>query len=244
MKAMILAAGLGTRLKPLTDTKPKALVEVKGEPMLAHVIRKLKQQGFDYIVVNVHHFSNQVIKYLNCQDFGVEVVVSDESDTLLDTGGGIVKAAPLIFRYDEKPVLVHNVDIISNADLSKLIKEEEGESYLLVSQRDSSRKLLFDKEMGLRGWHDLKNDIYRPEGFYMVMERERGFQELAFSGIYSLTKDSIDEMSRLLGRGKYSVMEYFLHPERKVKISGLKSENLKVLDIGKPASLAQASEMI
>ena len=115
---MIFAAGLGTRLKPLTDRMPKALVPVAGEPLLAHVIRKLKAEGFTRIVVNVHHFADQIIDYLHTHDFGVEIHISDETSKLLDTGGGIRHAAHW-FETDS-PVLIHNVDILSNANLSRL----------------------------------------------------------------------------------------------------------------------------
>ena len=117
-QAMIFAAGLGTRLKPLTDRMPKALVPVAGEPLLAHVIRKLNAEGFTRIVVNVHHFADQIIDYLHTHDFGVEIHISDETSKLLDTGGGIRHAAH--WFETNSPVLIHNVDILSNANLSRL----------------------------------------------------------------------------------------------------------------------------
>ena len=240
MKAMILAAGLGTRLKPLTDHKPKALVEVDGVPMLERVILTLKRQGFSYIVVNVHHFADQIKDYLASKDFGVDISISDESDVLLDTGGGIVKAAPLLFKYDEQPVLVHNVDILSNAGLGELMELNDNLTKLLVSERDSSRKLIFDENLNLKGWHDLKTDRYRPDNFINSPD----FKEYAFSGIYLISKKSVDEMKLLLGEGKYSVMDYFLHPDRNEKIEGVFDSDLRLIDIGKPATLSQASGFI
>lgn len=244
MKAMILAAGLGTRLKPLTDTIPKALVEVNGVPMLERVILTLKNQGFNEIVVNVHHFSQMIIEFLKEKKFGVNILISDESNQLLDTGGGIVKAMPILFKYDRIPVLFHNVDILSNADLGKVINESKSNSkgVLLVNDRNSSRKLICDQEMNLRGWHDLKNENYRPEG--IERELDSNLKELAFSGIYALTYENIDEMRKLMGDVKYSVMDYFLNPSRKVAIKGLEQKDLKLLDIGKPATLSQASELL
>ena len=116
---MIFAAGLGTRLRPLTDTMPKALVRLEGQPLLWHVLQRLRQAGFQRIVVNVHHFAQQIIDYLAANDnFGLDLRISDESDALLDTGGGIRKALPLLDEHS--PVLIHNVDIMSNADLSAL----------------------------------------------------------------------------------------------------------------------------
>ncbi|MCH5228032.1 MAG: NTP transferase domain-containing protein [Muribaculaceae bacterium] len=235
MKAMILAAGLGTRLRPLTDKIPKALVEVDGVPMLELVIETLKRQGFTSIVVNVHHFGQQIIEFLRAQDFGIDIFVSDESDTLLDTGGGIVKAAPLLFNKDKEPVLVHNVDILSTANLYDLMQESA--SRLLVSDRESGRKLIFDEGMELRGWHNLSADCYKPEH----IEVQPDWRELAFSGIYTITQAAVEEMKRLLGEGKYSIMDYFLHPERHEILKGVEQNGLKILDIGKPTTLSQAS---
>lgn len=237
MKAMILAAGLGTRLKPITDTLPKALVPVEGVPMLERVILKLKDNGFDEIIINVHHFADKIIDFLSTRHYGIEISVSDEREELLDTGGGIVRAMPLLFRKNDSPVLVHNVDILSNANLQDLMQKGEKDSTLLVSQRDSTRKLIFDPNMFLRGWHDLKTDNYRPDGFI----QESNFDEYAFSGIYVLTKKSILEMKQLVGEGKYSVMDYFLHSLRSEKIKGYVSKDLRMIDIGKPSSLENAS---
>lgn len=244
MKAMILAAGLGTRLKPLTDSIPKALVEVDGVPMLERVIISLKQQGFDNILVNVHHFPVKIKEFLKRKDFGIEINISDESEELLDTGGGIAKAAPILFQYDSEPVLIHNVDILSNADLQKIItKSREFEAgIVMVSDRESSRKLIFDSEMKLKGWHNLKDEEYKPEGIFPL--KDTLVKEFAFSGIYSLTQENVDEMKKLLGYGKYSVVDYFIHSRRKQEIKGILQNNLKLLDIGKPAALAQASGLL
>ena len=151
MRAMILAAGLGTRLKPWTLEHPKALVPVDGIPMLERVILKLKSQGFDEIVVNVHHFAGQITDFLDSKDFGIKISISDERGGLLDTGGGLVHARHLL---EGEPFLVHNVDILSNADLSALMHFHESEGNdvtLLTSDRKSSRKLLFDEDGSLKG---------------------------------------------------------------------------------------------
>lgn len=166
MQAMIFAAGLGTRLRPLTDKMPKALVEVDGKPLIEHVIEKLCKSGFTSIVVNVHHFSNQIIDYLNAHDFGVDIRISDETDKLLDTGGGLRKASYL-FNPDEQ-VLIHNVDILSNADLRTFYEQGplmtnyatgnnmEAAATLLVSWRKTKRYLLFDADMRLVGWTNIE----------------------------------------------------------------------------------------
>ena len=146
MNAMIFAAGLGTRLKPYTDNCPKAMVEVGGLPMIAHQLLRLREAGFRRVVINVHHYAQQIIDYVTANDgFGLDVAFSDESGQLLDTGGGIRKALPL-FDADS-PVLIHNVDIFSNADLAALYRshqESKADATLLVSQRNTSRYLVFD----------------------------------------------------------------------------------------------------
>ena len=146
MKAMIFAAGLGTRLKPLTDTMPKALVPIAGKPLLEHIITKLIAAGFDEIIVNVHHFADQIVDFLKSKNnFGIRIEISDETDLLLETGGGIKHASA--FFDDGKPFLVHNVDILSNLDLSDFYQtslKNNGLATLLVSERNSSRYFLFD----------------------------------------------------------------------------------------------------
>lgn len=241
MKAMILCAGLGTRLKPITDKIPKALVEIEGVPVLERLILNLKSQGFDEIIINVHHFAEMVKNFIVSKDFGVNIEISDESDELLDTGGGIIKAYPLLFKNNDHPVLIHNVDILSNADLRSFYKKGT-DTKLLVSDRESSRKLIFDDNMVLKGWHNLQTDSYRPEGINISPMGD--FREFAFSGIYVMSKASIDEMKELLGKGKYSVMDYFLHERRRKEIKGEVDKDLQLLDIGKPATLLQASKFV
>ena len=239
MKAMILAAGLGTRLKPLTDKIPKALVEVDGVPMLERVILRLKNEGFDKIVINIHHFADQIKEFLAAKDFMIHIQISDETGELLDTGGGIVKAFDLLFKDDTSPVLFHNVDILSDADLKGLMvsnMKREGGSTLLVNNRESSRKLIFNSEMKLEVWHDLKGNSYR----WIEEPHEEG-SELAFSGIYIMSKKSVEEMKGLKGIGKFSVMEYFLSPKRKERVEGYNQNGLRVIDIGKPTTLLRAS---
>ena len=175
---MILAAGLGTRLKPWTLEHPKALVPVDGIPMLERVILKLKSQGFDEIVVNVHHFAGQITDFLDSKDFGIKISISDERGGLLDTGGGLVHARHLL---EGEPFLVHNVDILSNADLSALMHFHESEGNdvtLLTSDRKSSRKLLFDEDGSLTvaKFPSRKDDydVAQWEHFCHVMGRKAG----------------------------------------------------------------------
>lgn len=166
MKAMVFAAGLGTRLYPLTKEVPKALVEVGGRPMLRLVLEKLVAAGISEIVINVHHFPEMIRSYLHDHPLpGVTLHISDESDELLDTGGGLMKAAPWLMGGE--PMLVHNVDVISDLDIGALLafhREKGGVATLAVRERETRRYLLFDREMRLTGWMDRQTgEIRRPE---------------------------------------------------------------------------------
>ena len=157
---MIFAAGLGTRLRPLTDNKPKALVEVAGKPMLERVILRLKRSGVDEIVVNVHHFGQQIIDFLYANDnFGVTIHVSDEREELLDTGGGILKARKWLDGGE--PVIVHNADILTDFDLDEMMCQHvasEAVATLLVAERDTARYFVFNDAMRLQGWTNIKTE--------------------------------------------------------------------------------------
>ena len=243
MKAMILAAGLGTRLKPMTDFMPKALVEVNGVPVLERTISFLKKEGVEKISLNVHHFSCLIIDYLKRKDFGIEIQISDESERLLDTGGGLVKAYDINFGTDKTPLLVHNVDIISNADIKKLLEAHltsSSDITLLISDRRSSRKLIFDEDYYLKGWHRISDNIFLPENF----KNNENYNEYAFSGIYIINKEAVEEMREIMGIGKFSIMDYLLNVDRKCVVKGYFQENLELIDIGKPAGLEQASEFL
>jgi len=166
MKAMVFAAGLGTRLYPLTKEVPKALVEVGGRPLLRLVLEKLVAAGIREIVINVHHFPEMIRSYLHDHPLpGVTLHISDESDELLDTGGGLMKAAPWLMGGE--PVLVHNVDVISDLDIGALLafhREKGGVATLAVRERETRRYLLFDRDMRLTGWMDRQTgEIRRPE---------------------------------------------------------------------------------
>lgn len=241
MKAFILAAGLGTRLKPWTLSHPKALVPVGGVPMLERVIVSLRKQGFDYIVVNVHHFAGQIVEFLDSKDFGVEIHISDESETLLDTGGAILHAAPLLCD-DSEPFLLHNVDILSDADLCGLMQahRESGRlSTLLVSRRESSRQLIFSPDMTLQGWHNLATGEYRPEGFVP----HNDMAGLAFSGIHVMSPVMIEKMRRLGWHDAFPVMDMFLSMTADGCIGGLCADSLNIIDIGKPQTLEIARSL-
>ena len=240
MKAMIFAAGLGTRLKPLTDHMPKALVPVAGKPMLEHVIGKLKAAGFNEIVINVHHFANQIIDFLKEKNnFGIQIWISDETEELLDTGGGIKKAA----HFFDEPFLVHNADILSNVDLKALYEHHiasGNDATLLVSPRKTVRYLLFDKGTRLCGWVNKDTLQTKPEGFVYQPEVQK---EYAFGGIHIISPTLFNYMGDEW-TGKFSIMDFYLKTCNVAKLGGYAKEDLQLIDIGKPDTLAKAEDFI
>ena len=236
---MIFAAGLGTRLKPLTDHMPKALVPVAGKPMLEHVIFKLIASGFDEIVINVHHFAEQIIDFLKEKNnFGIKIWISDETEELLDTGGGIKKASSLL----NEPFLVHNADILSNVDLKTLYDfhlASENDATLLVSPRKTVRYLLFDQTNRLCGWINKDTLQTKPEGFIYQPEEQK---EYAFGGIHIISPSLFKYMEGWTG--KFSIMDFYLQTCPKAKLGGYAKEDLQLIDIGKPDTLAKAEEFL
>ena len=237
MKAMIFAAGLGTRLKPYTDHMPKALVPVAGKPMLEHVINKLKVAGVDEIVINVHHFAQQIIDFLKEKDnFGIKIWISDETEKLLDTGGGIKKAAP----YFDEPFLVHNADILSNVDLKAMYDfhiASENDATLLVSTRKTVRYLLFNQANRLCGWINKDNLQTKPEGFIYQPETQ---QEYAFGGIHIISPSLFKYMEGW--SDKFPIMDFYLQTCHEATLGGYAEKNLQLIDIGKLETLAKAEE--
>lgn len=237
---MIFAAGLGTRLKPLTDTMPKAMVPVAGKPLLQHVIEKLIHFGFEEIIVNVHHFPDQIIDYLRLNNnFGIRIEVSDERDFLLDTGGGIRKAAT--FFDDNKPFLVHNVDILSNVDLTDLYSQHlksDALATLVVSKRDTYRYLLFDRQLNLRGWINEKSGETKPVGF----SNSPDFNKLAFSGIQILSPEVFDLMQKY--DTKFPIMDFYLENAQTSCIRGFVPEKFRMIDVGKLNVLDDAEKFL
>jgi NDP-sugar pyrophosphorylase family protein len=239
MKAMILAAGLGTRLRPLTDHTPKALIPAGGKPVLEHLILKLKDAGFDRLVINIHHEGQQIIDFLAANgNFGIPVDISDERDYLLDTGGAIKKAAR--FLSGEAPFLVHNVDILSDVDLKKLYDTHLKSSplaTLLVSKRETSRQLLFNKENRLCGWHN--HETGEVKSFYPGFDPAQ-YDEYAFGGIHVLSPGIFDEMDEWTG--KFPVINFYLSICIRGNIRAYPAEGLHLLDIGSPDALKTADE--
>lgn len=227
-QAMIFAAGLGTRLKPLTDTMPKALVPVGGQPLLWHVIMKLKKSGYERIVVNVHHFADQIIDYLRLNDnFGLDIRISDEREQLLETGGGIKKALPLL--DPSEPILIHNVDILSNLDLNQLPTDAP---VLVVSQRQTKRYLQFDDEQRLVGWKNIETgEVKGREG-----------HSLAFSGIHVFHPSLVPLLSEWPDR--FPIMDFYLSACATHLIKGFEATDLRLMDVGKIDTLDQAENFI
>lgn len=241
MQAMIFAAGLGTRLKPLTDTRPKALVEVAGRPLLEHTIMRLREAGAGRIVVNVHHFAEQIKDYLRANgNFGMDIRVSDETERLLDTGGGIRKAAPLFDTTE--PVLIHNVDILSNVDLRRFYEEgRESDAMLLVSWRKTKRYLLFSKdgERRLKGWTNIETgEVKSP---YNALKPDECAM-YAFSGIHLFSPTLFPLMNDM--PEKFGIMDFYLCHCADSRIHGYVKDDLLLMDVGKIDTLAQADDFV
>ena len=241
-QAMILAAGLGTRLKPLTDTMPKALVPVGGVPLLDHNIRKLQSQGYGRFVVNVHHFAQQIVDHVAQQDYAPIVRISDESSQLLDTGGGLKKAAPLF--DDDAPILIHNVDILDNVDYGWFARQHEPDedAVLLVSRRKTKRYLLFDNSMRLMGWTNVETGEVKSPYPWLRQGNHSSLNAFAFSGIHSFSPRLFPLMERF--PDKFSIIDFYLSTCHRSRIYGCIKDDLQVLDVGKLDALDQAEEFI
>ena len=234
MQAFVLAAGLGTRLHPLTDTLPKALVEVHGVPLIKIAIDNLVHQGATRIIVNIHHFADLLRRYLQNHSWGADILISDESDLLLDTGGGLKKASPLFLPDD--PILIHNVDILSHIHLAEVIKQHTDSmnlATLVTSQRNTSRQLLFDSKCQLAGWQNSATGDTR-----WVNGHKTGCKQLAYSGIAVIQP----EMLALLPEATqpYSIIPAYLSLAKNHRISYFMHNPKDWLDVGKPDTLQRA----
>lgn len=238
MQAFLLAAGLGTRLKPLTDTMPKALVPVKETPLLRHITDKLISSGATRIVVNTHHFAEQIVSYVTQQEDWDNVIISDESNALLDTGGGLKKAQTLF--HADSPILIHNVDILSNANLSQLIiAHKEHDVTLLVSNRTTNRYLLLNEDMRLVGWTNTTTGEVRSP--YPNLDLTK-CHKLAFSGIHVFSPQLFPMMEDY--PEKFPIMDFYLNNCHEIKIYGVIQHNLQLLDVGKCDTLIAAEKFI
>ena len=250
MRAMIFAAGLGTRLKPLTDTLPKALVPLAGKTLLQWQIERLKAAGITDIVVNVHHFPDMIINYLRENDnFGCRIAVSDERDMLLETGGGLRKAKELLTSSPNSliassPILICNVDILSNIDLPTLLQAYNPEEMgvVVVSPRDTQRYLLFDETNRLCGWTNIATGEIRGEEAIRRKAKGEDMTPLAFSGMQVLNPrifSCMDELAMLKG-DKFSLIDLYVHIAEKEVLRAYIPENYRMMDVGKISQLSEA----
>jgi NDP-sugar pyrophosphorylase family protein len=250
MKAMIFAAGLGTRLKPLTDTLPKALVPLAGKTLLQWQIEKLKAAGITDIVINVHHFPDMIINYLEDKDnFGCNIQVSDERDMLLETGGGLRKAEALLgsevqeFRNSGERILICNVDILSDIDIPTLLKAYNPNEMgvVVVSERETQRYLLFNEENRLCGWTNIATGEVRGP-IANTQYPISNIQKMAFSGMQVLSPrifDCMDEVVAQKGE-KFSLIDLYLSIAQKEILRAYIPENYRMMDVGKIDQISEA----
>lgn len=235
MRAMILGAGLGTRLRPLTDDRPKALVEIDGHTLLEIALSRLRSFGVSEVIINVHHFADMILQYLKANaSFGMQIEISREEE-LLDTGGGLKKAAH--FFVSTEPFILHNVDVLSSIDLRRMLQfhtENEALATIAVQDRKTSRYLLFDEQLqlsGRRSGSDGKPELVRPA---------KQLQALAFSGIHIISPRLLSMMEE---GGAFSIINSYLRLAGEgEKIVGFRADEYYWRDLGNADSLAKAAE--
>lgn len=236
MKAIILAAGLGTRLFPLTKDKPKALIEVQGKPLIQHQLEKLKREGFTKVLINIHHFGDQVIEFLEKQNyFGMDIEVSDERDQLLDTGGALRKAANFI--RGTEPVVIHNVDVLSNISLMDMLNTHNltgALATLAIRKRETSRYLLFNEHNQLCAWENIKTGEKKGDWANPNLTR------VAFSGIHILSPEFVDLFPN---KTAFSIIDFYIEVIQSYCISGYFHDESVWLDVGNPETLAKAEKL-
>ena len=248
---MIFAAGLGTRLKPLTDTMPKALVPLAGKTLLQWQIEKLKNAGITDIIVNVHHFPDMIINYLRKHNnFDCNIQVSDERDMLLETGGGLRKAKSLLLGIgsresgnNDEPILICNVDILSNIDIPTLLRAYNPDEMgvVVVSPRETQRYLLFDDDNRLHGWTNIATGEVRgplSDNHYPIANTRK----LAFSGMQVLNPRIFEAMEKVVAEKgeKFSLIDLYLSIAEKEILRAFIPENYRMMDVGKINQLSEA----
>ncbi len=238
MKAFILAAGLGTRLRPITNEIPKALVKINGTPLIEHVIKRLKNSGCDKFIINLYHYADKVIKFLASKNYlESDITISDESEQLLDTGGGLKKIS--WFFSPSESFIVHNVDIITDFDITELYRNHLSSgktATLAVQKRESSRYFLFDEEKNLCGWENIKTDEQK-----ITRKPVGNLEQYAFSGIHCA--DS--RIFKYFPEGNvFSLVDLFLKAASQEKITFFDHTNSNFLDVGKKENIAKAEELL
>jgi NDP-sugar pyrophosphorylase family protein len=249
MKAMILAAGLGSRLRPLTDDRPKALVEVAGRTLLEITLCRLRSFGVREVIVNTHHYADMILKYLDAShNFGMRIVISHE-EVLLDTGGGLKNAAWFFLedhQSSQEPFILHNVDVISTIDLDRMMRlhvEHEALATLAVQDRETSRYLLFDEQgklCGRQAGRIAKGEASKIQfGEAEIVRSTLEMQALAFSGIHVISPRLFAEMGQ---EGAFSIIDSYLHlAAQGEKIVAFRADEYEWRDLGRPESIAQAA---
>ncbi len=231
MKAMILAAGLGTRLRPITNIMPKALAEVKGQTLLERAIRKLVRADVDEIIVNVHHFADQIEAFLSQRDFGIPIHISDERKEILGSGGALKHAEK--FLAGDEPFFVYNVDVISNIDLLDILylyKDSKALAILAVRKRDTKRMLCFDDEHHLCGWKNKETGELKGQDGH----------ELAFSGIHLIHPVLLERMPQ----GKFNIIDFYIEIAKTETILAYDHSDGDWIDVGTPERLRKAAQLV
>lgn len=238
---MILAAGLGTRLKPWTDHHPKALAVVNGKSLLQRNIEYLQQFDIKDVVVNVHHFADQIIEAIGInKGWGSNVVISDETDEVLETGGGLMKASTHL--KGSEPFLLMNVDILTDLDLNEMLHVHHNVSplaTLAISERETSRYFLFDEEDRLWGWRNVKTGQEKPANL-SEQEVYKQVHQKAFSGIHIIDPGIFELIER---QGKFSMVDAYLDLVQDRLIKGFDQSESKFIDVGKPESIEKAEKL-
>lgn len=241
MKALVFAAGLGTRLKPLTDSIPKALVPVGGKPLLYHVVEKLKNAGIDDVTVNVHHFADMIAEYVTQQgNFGINVNLSFERELLLETGGGIAHARKFL---EGEPFIIHNVDILSDLDIDWFVCESDSSALvnLLVSERETQRYLLFNESMDMVGWTNVATgEVRTPYGDLDVNK----CRKLAFAGFHLVSDGIFKVFEEDSWPERFPIMDFYIQECARHRIHGVCAPSLRMVDVGKLDTLAKAEEFL
>lgn len=235
LQGMIFAAGLGTRFKPWTDHHPKALAVVKGKSLLQHNVEYLQQYGITNVVVNVHHFADQIVQAIeNNKGWGSNITISDETDVVLETGGGLIKAAPYFLA---ETIVVINVDIMTDLDLGRMIDfhiQQKPISTLAITNRTTSRYFLFDDTDTLCGWRNTKT------GEEKIARQAAQYHQKAFSGIHVIDKKLLTTIRQ---QGKFSMVDVYLDLAANHTIKGFDHSGSRFIDVGKPESVAQAEKL-
>lgn len=241
MKAMIFAAGLGTRLRPLTNDRPKALVEVGGVAMLERVINRLKAHGITEIVINIHHFGEKIIDFVKeNNNFGINIYISDERDLLLDTGGGILKAQQWL--DGNEPIIIHNADILTDFDLHKMVEQHinsNADATLLVADRKTARYFYIGENNRLNGWTNISTGEVKPAD-YIALNTDK---LRAFGGVHIVSPSIFSELQNYSTEPKFSITPFYIDRCKDLKIMGyIPNEKYQWHDIGKIESIAIAEQ--